>query len=135
MITISCILVKINFCLLYNPECSVPLSNLTNKINNLYNNKLKYLTKEFTTLSRTIEKELWEIFHYTNQPEPLQLQELKLRNSTLMKELKRAKYLKDITKPEFCFLNTLYFLNIIVLDNFILTINKNSISVSYLKNF
>ena len=102
---------------------------MSNKINNLYNNKLKYLTKEFTTLSRTIEKELWEIFHYTNQPEPLQLQELKLRNSTLMKELKRAKYLKDITKPEFCFLNTLYFLNIIVLDNFILTINKNSISV------
>ena len=90
---------------------SVPLSDLTNKINNLYNNKLKYLTKEFTTLSRTIEKELWEIFHYTNQPEPLPLQELKLRNSTLMKELKRAKYLKDITKPEFCFLNTLYFLN------------------------
>ena len=48
-------------------------------------------------IKRTIEKELWEIFHYTNQPEPLPLQELKLRNSTLMKELKRAKYLKDIT--------------------------------------
>ena len=57
--------------------------------------KLKYLTKDFNTLSRTIEKELWQRIHYTQELEPLPLQELKLKNSTLKKELKRAKYLKD----------------------------------------
>ena len=40
--------------------CLVPPTSLLLKINNLYYNKLKYLTKDFNSLSIKIEKELWE---------------------------------------------------------------------------
>ena len=78
-------------------ECLVPLSSLLLKINNLYYNKLKYLTKDFNSLSIKIEKELWEEFYYMDQLEQLQPLELRLKNSTTLKNLKLKKYLEYLT--------------------------------------
>ena len=78
-------------------ECLVPLTGLLLKINNLYYNKLKYLTKDFNSLSIKIEKELWEEFYYMDQLEQLQPLELRLKNSTTLKNLKLKKYLEYLT--------------------------------------
>ena len=78
-------------------KCLVPLTGLLLKINNLYYNKLKYLTKDFNSLSIKIEKELWEEFYYMDQLEQLQPLELRLKNSTTLKNLKLKKYLEYLT--------------------------------------
>jgi hypothetical protein len=73
-----------------------PIVNIL-KINNLYYNKLKYLTKDFNSLSIKIEEELWEEFYYMDQLEQLQPSELRLKNSTTLKNLKLKKYLEYLT--------------------------------------
>ena len=65
--------------------CLVPSTGLLLKINNLYYNKLKYLTKDFNSLSIKIEKELWE-----NKDEPMEacLQSVACRSSAVSTQTK-----------------------------------------------